>query len=399
MLLLFYNRGYRSANRYLAGFLFFCSLYLLENFFFFYGGTISLIAFFTTTHAFFYLIGPLAFLYQRSILNDDSKIYKADYLHFVLFAISFSGYIPYFFSAWQHKLTIAENIYGSNWDMSQFHINYFIPHKIDQALNLLQTIFYAILLWYMIGKHKKKGISNILFNPQYILIRKWLFFFTLIYSVIAINFGVAMANMWIYDDKNIFLQRANGALLFASCIYVCMNLALLFFPHILYGLPSDMDFIKKMQRHVVPVNELPIQEIITDSTEPIEEITEIPSGKRTPQLFRQKYITEIENVMLEIKVAHQYLSPDFQLNMITQHYGIPAHHLTYYFNEILMLSFSNWRNKQRINYAISLIEKGITQTVTIEAMAQQCGFISQTTFIRSFKTFTGLTPSEFVKQN
>ena len=84
LVILFYNKGYLSANRYLAGFLFFSALYLLENFYFFYGKSLFIIAFFTTTHAFFYLIGPCAFLYVRSILKDNSVLSKIDYLHVVL---------------------------------------------------------------------------------------------------------------------------------------------------------------------------------------------------------------------------------------------------------------------------------------------------------------------------
>jgi hypothetical protein len=96
LVIFYFNKGYLSANRYLAGFLFFSALYLLENFYFFYGKSLAIIAFFTTTHAFFYLIGPFAFFYVRSILRDNSKLSKTDYLHLVLFVVSFIGYFPYF---------------------------------------------------------------------------------------------------------------------------------------------------------------------------------------------------------------------------------------------------------------------------------------------------------------
>ena len=48
-----------------------------------------------------------------------------------------------------------------------------------------------------------------------------------------------MANMWLYDDKSVFLDRASGALLFASIVYVMLNTMVMFFPHIMYGLPFD----------------------------------------------------------------------------------------------------------------------------------------------------------------
>ena len=123
LILLYYNNGYRSANLYLAGFLFFSSLYLLENFYFFYGNSLPRIAFFTTTHSFFYLIGPFAYLYLRSFLRGNNKLSKIDYLHFALFVISIIGYIPYFFSSWENKLEVAQNLYSENWDISSFRLN------------------------------------------------------------------------------------------------------------------------------------------------------------------------------------------------------------------------------------------------------------------------------------
>lgn len=396
LLLLYFNKGYRTANRYLAGFLFFCSLYLLENFYFFYGSSLSLVAFFTNTHTFFYLIGPFAFFYQRSILKDDSKIYKADLLHFGLFLVSFIGFIPYFFSSWDHKLMVARNIQSDGWDMDQFHINILIPHKIDQAINLLQTLFYAGALWYMMWKYQRKKNNTIGIAPQYILIRKWLLLFTVIFTVITINFIIAMANVWIFDDKTIFLQRANGALLFAACVYVAMNLALLFFPQILYGLPSDLHFLairrSAEERQLLSGPALEAEGPVL----PLKEVS-LNKAKPRPQLFGTRYVDEIEKALEDIVKERKYLSPDFQLNTITRDHGIPAHHLTYYFNEVLRISFSVWRNRHRIEHAILLINQGLGASVTLEAIASNSGFLSQNTFIRSFKLVTGYTPSEFLK--
>ena len=155
LVLLYFNKGYRSANRYLAAFLFVAALYVLENFYFFYGKSLHKIAFFTCVHAFFYLIGPCAFFYVRSILRDNSRLSKTDYLHFVLFALSFIGYIPYFFSSWDYKLIVAQNLQSENWDISNFHLNKLFYHEVDQILNVLHTYFYSISLWYLLRHYKK----------------------------------------------------------------------------------------------------------------------------------------------------------------------------------------------------------------------------------------------------
>ncbi len=238
--ILYYNKGYLSANRFLAAFLFFASLYVLENFYFFYGTSLYKIAFFTCVHSFFYLIGPFAFLYVRSLFRDNSKLSKTDYLHFAFFVFSFIGYIPYFFSSWDYKLEVAQNISSENWDISKFHLNKIFYHKVDQVLNVLHTYFYSISLWYLIWRYKKKSNNPLLRNSQYKLIHNWLLVFASIMSIITIDFTVAMANVWLYDDKSIFLDRASVALLFASLVYIGMNMVIFFFPHIMYGLPIGM---------------------------------------------------------------------------------------------------------------------------------------------------------------
>lgn len=393
--LLYFNKGYRSANRYLAIFLFFAALYLLENFYFFYGDSLNKIAFFTCVHAFFYLIGPFAFFYVRSILRDNSTLSKTDYLHFTLFVLSFIGYIPYFFSSWDYKLMVAQNLFSENWDMAPFHLNKLFPHKIDQLLNVLHTYFYSISLWYLIRHYKKVANSAIFRVKQYKLIRKWLLIFASIMSIITINFTVAMANLWIYDDKSIFLNRASGALLFASLVYLGMNMVILFFPHIMYGLPIGLKFSPKELQTIKPS-----ESNLSTSEEPpllLQEDILNPLDKMEPQLFTLEYRETIEAILESFKARKLFLNTDFKLIQISKESNIPAHHLTYFFNDIIKISFSDWRNGLRIAYAQNLISQGKTDTFTLQAISLQCGFASQTTFIRAFKNFTGTTPSNYMK--
>ena len=398
LLILFYNKGFKSINRFLAGFLFFSSLYLLESFTFFFAESKNWVAFFTNTHAFFYLIGPFSFFYVRGMLRDNSHLDKKDLLHFLPFALFFVGYIPYMLTDWQYKMLVADNILSETWDMAQFHLNWIIPHKLDQLLNVLQIYFYSGSLWYLIIKYKQNANSRIYRVPQYKLIRNWLFIFTLIITIIAINFTLAMANMWIYDEKSVFLQKASAALLFASIVYVIMNMILMIFPHIMYGLPIEVkesmfanDFQEIENENETRSTEL-IEDVLveTDLAEPI-------AKKELPLLFSSDYVEKIESEINEIIKNEKYLEPHFKLSNIPSISGLPPHHLTYYFNTILNVTFSDWRNKLRIEYAIHLLKDGQLNHLTLEAISEKIGFSSQSTFIRAFKLHTGKTPSDYVK--
>jgi AraC-like DNA-binding protein len=233
--------------------------------------------------------------------------------------------------------------------------------------------------------------------PQYKLIRNWLFIFALIITIITINFTVAMANMWMYDDKSIFLQKASGALLFASVVYVGMNMIVMLFPHIMYGLPIEI----KESMYVPLVNEMPVSEIpVMDEIKEDETALhdELEIKKEIPTLFSPDYIEKILHVLQEIIEQEKYLEPEFKLMTIASQSGLPAHHLTYYFNTILNLSFTEWRNKLRIDYTINLLDKGHSSHLTLEAISVKSGFTAQNTFIRAFKLYTGQTPSEYMKK-
>ena len=396
MVLFFYNKGFKSANRFLAGFLFFASLYLLESFTFFYVDSKAIVAFFTNTHGLYYLIGPFAFLYVRSTLKDNSRLTKIDVLHFIPFFTFFIGFLPYMVSPWSYKLMIAENILSENWDMQQFHLNWIIPHKVDQLLNVIQIYFYSIALWFLIWKYKRKSGVKVMAEAQYALVKRWLFVFTAFISVITLNFTYAMVNMWVYDDKSIFLEKASMALFFASVIYVLMNMTVMFFPHILYGLPFEF---KKQDEVVDDSFDMEDELSISEETETVQaDPPEKHIAAGAPQLFSDEYIEKISDVLEKIIKQGLFLKPDFLMLSITETEGLPVHHLSYYFNSILKTSFTEWRNNLRIQYAKKLMEQGSNTSFTLSGIADKCGYNTPSTFIRAFKQYTGKTPREYMKK-
>lgn len=383
LILLYFSKGCLKANRYLASFLFFASLYLLENFYFFYGESLHKVAFFTNVHVFFYLMSPFAFFYVRSILRDNSKLSKADYLHFTPFILSFIGYIPYFLTSWDYKLMIAQNTLSENWDLSQFHINIIFPHKIDQALSVLNTYVYSITLWYLLWYYKKSPNKSVVYTKPYKTIRNWLVVFVGIITIITINFTIAMANLWIYDDKSIFLEKTSVALLFASIVYVGMNMVIMFFPHIMYGFPA--------REKLVPIR------VEANSAFSKESYSQDKKLKNELQLFTPEYIETVEAVLESFKVKKTFLEANFKLAYVALESGIPAHHLTHFFNNIQKTSFSDWRNNLRVEHAKVLFHQGKTDKITLHTVSLICGFTSQNTFIRAFKKATGTTPSNYLK--
>jgi hypothetical protein len=239
LFVLFFNKGYKNANRYLAGYLFFSSLYMMQSFVVIYSKNINLIVLFTLTQPFFYLIGPFAFLHIRSIIVQSTKISKFDLLHFILFAISFVGLFPYLFSSWDNKLLAAANISQDNWDTSFFNLNSILKARTDQICNLLQIFFYTLALWYlMIFKSKKLNLIG-LSKKQFDVVKRYLIVFCILFTFILFDFIFAIWCMIRYSNKTEFIYRTDVIILVATCIYLTINFSILFFPRLMTGVEPE----------------------------------------------------------------------------------------------------------------------------------------------------------------
>jgi AraC-like DNA-binding protein len=78
--------------------------------------------------------------------------------------------------------------------------------------------------------------------------------------------------------------------------------------------------------------------------------------------------------------------------------SIPEHVLTFYFNNHKGTTFLKWKNKLRIEEAITLLKAGEAETNTLESVGKACGYKSRSNFIQAFKTQTGESPSAYLKK-
>ena len=91
LIVLFFNQGNKSANFYLGLFLLCFSVFSLTHYTFLFLNSEYLIAtlLILPFNSLIYVVGPFAYLYIRSILNDEAKFTKLDLLHFFPFFFEF----------------------------------------------------------------------------------------------------------------------------------------------------------------------------------------------------------------------------------------------------------------------------------------------------------------------
>ena len=167
------------------------------------------------------------------------------------------------------------------------------------------------------------------------------------------------------------------------------NFLLVLFPQILYGLPIPK---VEMDHHDIPIAVKPIQ----NSNESANPIIENKLATLSA-FFSNEYELEIESVIHNWIAEKKYLEVNASLVTFSNYTNIPVHHLSYYFNSMLKVKYTDWRNALRIEYAKAQIDSGLNKSITLEALSLESGFSSQSTFIRSFKNVIGCTPSDYIK--
>jgi AraC-like DNA-binding protein len=385
LILFFYNRGYNRANLFLSGYFICSSLFLLTQYFSLFSKSILIIAYFTTVFAsLFFLIGPFAYFYIRSMFRDNIQLSKKDYWHFVLFFIIFIGTLPFLFSTWEYKSLISNKIINQTYMYSNYNINYFVPKTINMFLKPLVSLFYLALVSKVFIENKIvfKSFAKAKVFKIWLVMFFFLDFLTFVFYFVA-QFAHFNKNKFLFDNP--FFNIIN----IIAFIHFAFILSLVLFPQILYGLP-----ISKLA--IVNPSDLSAKQSIQNSIEWSKPIEKSKTNSNNT-IFSTEYLLEIESIIHNWIAENKYQELNATLDTFSKHTNIPVHHLSYYFNFILKIKYTDWRNKLRIKHAKEQIDAGQNKSITLEALAVESGFASQSTFIKCFKNDYGCTPSEYIK--
>lgn len=379
-LLIFYNKGYRSANIYLGLCLFFLNFIVLTHYIYIFSESAEVISFVMRIpiNATAYAVGPLAFLYVRSILKDNAKLSKFDWFHFIFFAIFFSGRLLNNLSGWDEDNRITNEILShSSWKyLSNTSFNLFLPLRIDYILKAIHITLYVVVIWgKLIDRNFNKSVLSNESN-QTSIVKNWLFFFVSILTLTVVLFAIIGYLIFNIEDKISFQNQGNIIFSFIFIGLLILILGLILFPQILYGIPIE----KAVQKEIGQLKNVRL-----------DSISEIFSNS-------EDYIKRIRLLLENWTKQNKFLDVDTSVYSLANDINLPVHHINYFFNHINNEKYIDWRNRKRIEYVISLINVQPDIDKTIEALGMECGFKSYARFIQSFKQITGKLPSEYIRE-
>lgn len=125
---------------------------------------------------------------------------------------------------------------------------------------------------------------------------------------------------------------------------------------------------------------------------PSSEVAEQPSSPlpvRNNNLLMQRICDLMDS-------EHPYQRSDLKVSDIAVMVGASARSVSDSIKILQGCSFSHFVNKYRINYAQQLMRQ--QPDIKMTEVYMKSGFANETSFYRTFKTFTGLTPSEWLSK-
>ncbi len=92
-----------------------------------------------------------------------------------------------------------------------------------------------------------------------------------------------------------------------------------------------------------------------------------------------------------------YTDPDLKITDLAKLLNTTPNNISYILNQYLQKNFYDYINEYRILEFKRLVNADDKSRFTLIAMAEKSGFNSKTSFFRTFKKITGITPNEYIK--
>ena len=105
-----------------------------------------------------------------------------------------------------------------------------------------------------------------------------------------------------------------------------------------------------------------------------------------------------ESIVQYLLADNPFLNKGFSIDELATKVGSNRTYVSNVINAESEQNFNQFVNAYRVKEAIRLLGDEEKQHLTIEGIAKEVGFSSKSSFNPAFKKFTGLTPSQYLKQ-
>lgn len=353
-----------TSNKWLAAFVFLCSLYIAP-FMFGYAGWYSKkiyreILFFIPFQQLF-LIPPVVYFYIKNTLYKSSVFTKKDAIHFIPAAI----YLCYSLVIFIVDKGILDDYYFyANGRDKDFELWY-------QIAGFVSMIYYLIVSLKMYTHYKKTTYHTVSYADS--ILFKWIQRFLIAFLLLLI---IRLLFFIINPEWGEFGRK----------YWYYLSFSILFYYISVSGLINTTKAI------------IPFRESDTYNPESLNtnKTKEIPKKKEITENddYDEQLKSKLETLMITDKI---YKNPTLTLFDLAQNLSTTPKIISKIINKGFEMNFNDFINTYRSKEVIQKLESGEANLQTLLGIALDSGFNSKSTFNRAFKKHTLLTPKEFIR--
>ena len=385
LILIIHNWNINRNAIFLSLFFILISIYAITHYFTINGNSVFWLAvFYNNFTALMLLSGPFLYFYVRGILKDRQGLSWKDSIHFFPAIIHLIGILPYIFSPFSYKESIAKQIIENVDVVKHLKMSVFFPVEFNFGLRigLLTVYFIACLVHLYQFSHDNNKQKNIP-ERQLLISYRWIkFLLTLVFLLIA-NFLFITINFIRFGANHVAMHLSTSFML-AGISFTFLAIGMLFFPEILYGLPKRnakeevSTILLKNETHKINENKTEKVEL-SNEEDPFNELA--------------------EQIKIYLEKEKPFLDPNFSISQIALDLKTQQNHVSYCINSIFKTKFTKLKTELRVEHAKTLLNNSQYSNLTIEGIALMSGFGTRSNFYNAFKNETGLTPSDYLRNS
>jgi AraC-like DNA-binding protein len=313
------------------------------------------------------LHGPLLYFYTAALTDQHLFLKKYWILHFVPPLIGYLLLSPFYLLSIKEKFQVFETN----------GINFQIETRVIGALVNISGILYVIVSLWLLRQHGKLIKERFSYSEKINLV--WLRY--LVYGTGLIWIAV------LFRNNHVIFSSATVFVIFLG--YFGINQVGIF-----NQTPPSTPSIKHSDEGTTRRYDNPIESSETINTSPIADKPKYEKSGLNESIAREIH----KNLILVMEKNKPYLNPELNLDELAERVNVNPHILSQVINTIESKSFYDYINLNRVEHFKELVLRPENNRYTLLALALECGFNSKTAFNRNFKSITGTSPSQYIKQ-
>ncbi|KOY88020.1 hypothetical protein AD998_02670 [bacterium 336/3] len=309
------------------------------------------------------LHGPMLYFYTNALTSQNKISFKEYFLHSLPIVIFYITLTTFIFLPHQEKLLV----------FTQKGLGYETEKLIRKILIYASGIFYVILSLNLLYKHSKNIQNNFSDTEKINLV--WLRYLI-----------CSMAIIWlaVFTGNKAFIFSLVAIFVILLGYFGIKQVGI--FTQTLSNSPS----IENNQS----ISQIPDTQITSLKFEENEFNTKILKNS-----LSSSYLSEVHQKLIELVDKEKpFLNPELTIAQLASKISVHPNYLSQAINLLEEKTFYDYINEKRIDEFKKIIFKPENQKYTILALAYNCGFNSKTAFYRNFKNVTGLSPTQYLKQ-